>query len=81
MYWYPQAVFTAEQAHQRPFWGGFNEKRPALSLLFILNTVFANTCEFVMFVPICENTQQRRNAIPCRQIVDLCPELSCRPGW
>ena len=48
---------------------------------FVEITFVVNTCQQFGFLPILENTKQARNAIPCRKIVEIRSELSCRPDW
>ena len=44
-------------------------------------TVFVKMCEHLMFSLIWENSEKMQNAIPFRQIVELCLELVPKRGW
>ena len=77
MYWYPQALFTAEQVCCRHLW--FRETRCLLPQRSVLCKTNFDVRLYI--IHILQSAKQTRNANSFKMAAGFCPELSYRPDW
>ena len=75
MGWYHQALLTVFQDCRKRF------SLSGKDMAFWETTVFVNMCQYVVFLFICENTNQTWDTIPFRKVVDFCLEVLYRFDW